>query len=235
MFAMFFSQKGMIAAVPLEPKETVTADWYREKCLPEVFDGAFYLPTALLGVPPSHILVHTQMNLMYQFWIHTETISSLGLLEYIINTPSHHRVHHGCNRYCIDKNYAGVLIIWDRIFGTFEPEGEQVVYGLTHAVSTFNPIKLQHKAPMKKYRPKSPRHVQVYAAMQFLFGVMIYAQFMTIHKAWHFHQALLFLGYMGLSMLSLGMMLENDTRGPRIELLRFYMIIWRLTNKQKQS
>ncbi|CAG0900280.1 unnamed protein product, partial [Darwinula stevensoni] len=115
----------------------------RNSLLLPCFDFVFYIPTALLGAPPSHILVHTQLNLLYQFWLHTETISSLGPLEYIINTPSHHRVHHGCNRYCIDKNYAGVLIIWDRIFGTFEPESEQVVYGLTHTVSTFNPMKLQ--------------------------------------------------------------------------------------------
>ncbi|CAG0902318.1 unnamed protein product [Darwinula stevensoni] len=223
---------------------------------------AFYLPTALLGAPPSHILVHTQMNLLYQFWLHTETISSLGPLEYIINTPSHHRVHHGCNRYCIDKNYAGVLIIWDRIFGTFEPEGEQVVYGLTHAVSTFNPIKLQHKAPMKKYQPESPRDVQVYTFIQFIIGAIVHTQFMSIHKTLHFHEVLLFLGYTGLSMLSLALMLENDTRGLRFELLRcfvflfissvfpfmnawplklitwvsgFYIIIWTLTNKQNQS
>ncbi|XP_057160513.1 alkylglycerol monooxygenase isoform X9 [Ursus arctos] len=102
----------------------------------------FYSPLALF-IPPSVYAVHLQFNLLYQFWIHTEVINNLGPLELIINTPSHHRVHHGRNRYCIDKNYAGVLIIWDRIFGTFEAENEKVVYGLTHPINTFEPFKVQ--------------------------------------------------------------------------------------------
>lgn len=102
----------------------------------------FYLPMAFF-IPPSVFVVHIQFNLLYQFWIHTETIKTLGPLEWILNTPSHHRVHHGINRYCIDKNYAGVLIIWDRIFGTFEAENEVVVYGLTHQLNSWNPIYTQ--------------------------------------------------------------------------------------------
>uniref|UniRef100_A0A8D1V9Q8 Transmembrane protein 195 n=1 Tax=Sus scrofa TaxID=9823 RepID=A0A8D1V9Q8_PIG len=76
---------------------------------------------------------------IYTSWV----IDNLGPLELILNTPSHHRVHHGRNRYCIDKNYAGTLIIWDRIFGTFEAENEKVVYGLTHPINTFEPFKVQ--------------------------------------------------------------------------------------------
>ncbi|XP_006832354.1 PREDICTED: alkylglycerol monooxygenase [Chrysochloris asiatica] len=102
----------------------------------------FYSPLALF-IPPSVYAVHLQFNLLYQFWIHTEVINSLGPLELILNTPSHHRVHHGRNRYCIDKNYAGTLIIWDRIFGTFEAENEKVIYGLTHPINTFEPFKVQ--------------------------------------------------------------------------------------------
>lgn len=102
----------------------------------------FYIPLALF-VPPSVYAVHIQFNLLYQFWIHTEVIDNLGPLELILNTPSHHRVHHGRNRYCIDKNYAGTLIIWDKIFGTFEAENEKVIYGLTHPVNTFEPFKVQ--------------------------------------------------------------------------------------------
>lgn len=104
----------------------------------------FYLPLALV-VPPPIFLMHTQMNLLYQFWIHTEIISNLGPLEYILNTPSHHRVHHGRNPYCIDKNYAGVFIIWDRIFGTFAPEreNEPIAYGLIHPINTFDPLETQ--------------------------------------------------------------------------------------------
>ncbi|XP_046319488.1 alkylglycerol monooxygenase isoform X3 [Marmota monax] len=102
----------------------------------------FYSPMALF-IPPSVYAVHLQFNLLYQFWIHTEIINNLGPLELILNTPSHHRVHHGKNRYCIDKNYGGTLIIWDRIFGTFEAEKERVIYGLTHPINTFDPLRVQ--------------------------------------------------------------------------------------------
>jgi alkylglycerol monooxygenase len=104
----------------------------------------FYLPMAFF-VPPTHVIVHAQFNLLYQFWIHTEVVRDLGPLEYVLNTAKHHRVHHGSNRYCLDKNYAGVLIIWDRMFGTFEWErdNEKIVYGLVDQPQTFNPLRHQ--------------------------------------------------------------------------------------------
>ena len=103
-------------------------------------------PCALLGVHWSLYYAHYGLNLCYQFWIHTELISHLGPLEYILNTPSHHRVHHGRNPFCIDKNYAGVLIIWDRLFGTFASEfstDEKIQYGLVAPANTFNVFPLQ--------------------------------------------------------------------------------------------
>ncbi|KAG0367843.1 fatty acid hydroxylase superfamily-domain-containing protein [Gamsiella multidivaricata] len=114
----------------------------------------FNLPLALV-FSPSQFAVHTQLNLLYQFWIHTEIVPRLGWLEYIINTPSAHRLHHGRNPYCIDKNYAGTLIIWDRMFGTYADERvypdvvarkedeEPVAYGLTHPINTFDPVAIQ--------------------------------------------------------------------------------------------
>ncbi|XP_053699582.1 alkylglycerol monooxygenase [Synchiropus splendidus] len=102
----------------------------------------FYLPLAL-AVPPSVFAVHIQLNLLYQFWIHTELIRDLGPLEWIFNTPKHHRVHHGRNLYCIDKNYGGILIIWDRLFGTFALEDEKVVYGLVYPIKTFEILRVQ--------------------------------------------------------------------------------------------
>ncbi|CAL8114284.1 unnamed protein product [Orchesella dallaii] len=104
----------------------------------------FYLPLAFF-VPSPIFLIHQQFNLLFQFWIHTEVIESLGPLEWILNTPKHHRIHHGSNRYCLDKNYAGVLIIWDRMFGTFTEEkpGEKIIYGLVEDVKSFNPFWLQ--------------------------------------------------------------------------------------------
>lgn len=92
---------------------------------------------------PSAYMVHRQFNRLFQFLIHTEAVQTLGPLELVLNTPSHHRVHHGRDRYCIDKNYGGTLIIWDRLFGTFAAEQRRPAYGLTHPVGTFDPWTLQ--------------------------------------------------------------------------------------------
>ncbi len=103
----------------------------------------FFLPVALLGVPIEIILASWSLNLVYQFWIHTEAIDRLWRpLELVLNTPSHHRVHHGTQPQYLDRNYGGVLIVWDRLFGTFEPEGERVVYGLTKNIETYNPLRV---------------------------------------------------------------------------------------------
>uniref|UniRef100_A0A2A4ITT9 Fatty acid hydroxylase domain-containing protein n=1 Tax=Heliothis virescens TaxID=7102 RepID=A0A2A4ITT9_HELVI len=115
-----------------------------ERNVIEYEGGAFYLPLALV-IPPAQFVMHHQFSYLYMFWIHTEAIKSLGPLEYILNTPSHHRVHHGSNKYCLDVNYGGVLIIWDRLFGTFRPETDKVeiVYGLIYNQPSFNPLYLQ--------------------------------------------------------------------------------------------
>ncbi|OWF35691.1 Alkylglycerol monooxygenase [Mizuhopecten yessoensis] len=114
----------------------------RQSAVHRYFNWVIYLPLALI-MPPSVFLVHIQLNLLYQFWIHTETVRSVGPLEWILNTPSHHRVHHGRNPYCIDKNYGGVLIIFDRLFGTFQAEEEKVIYGLVHPLQSWDPINAQ--------------------------------------------------------------------------------------------
>jgi len=102
----------------------------------------FYWPLPLLGFHPAMILVATSVSLLYQFWIHTECIDRLGRFESIFNTPSHHRVHHGANIEYLDRNHGGILIVWDRWFGTFEPEVAPVRYGLTKNIETFNPIRI---------------------------------------------------------------------------------------------
>ena len=99
----------------------------------------FYLPLALL-FSPAQIATAYGINLLYQFWIHTELIDRLGPFERIFNTPSHHRVHHGANVQYLDRNYAGILIVWDRWFGSFEPERERVRYGLTKNIDSFDPV-----------------------------------------------------------------------------------------------
>jgi sterol desaturase/sphingolipid hydroxylase (fatty acid hydroxylase superfamily) len=102
----------------------------------------FWAPLALLGFHPAMIVVAQSISLLYQYWIHTESIGRLGVLEWVLNTPSHHRVHHASNIQYHDKNYAGVLIIWDRLFGTFEPEVEKPVYGITKNIHTYNPLRI---------------------------------------------------------------------------------------------
>jgi alkylglycerol monooxygenase len=100
----------------------------------------FSLPLAVLGVPPLIYVAADALDTLYQFWIHTEWVRRLGPLEAVLNTPSHHRVHHGRNPQYLDRNYGGILIIWDRLFGTFEPEREPVVYGITKPLQSFNPL-----------------------------------------------------------------------------------------------
>ena len=103
----------------------------------------FWAPLALLGFHPAYILGMQAVSLLYQFWIHTEAIDRLWApIELVFNTPSHHRVHHGSNDEYLDRNYGGILIVWDRLFGTFEAEGAQVRYGLTKNIETYNPVRI---------------------------------------------------------------------------------------------
>jgi sterol desaturase/sphingolipid hydroxylase (fatty acid hydroxylase superfamily) len=95
---------------------------------------------ALAGVRPGLIEQARGINLLYQFWIHTEAIKKLGWVEKVFNTPSHHRVHHGSNRQYLDRNHGSILIVWDQLFGTFEEEDEKVVYGLTKNIESYNPV-----------------------------------------------------------------------------------------------
>ncbi|USD59562.1 sterol desaturase family protein [Vibrio sp. SCSIO 43140] len=100
----------------------------------------FWMPLVIIGFEPKWVVFVVLLNLGLQFFVHTQWIRKLGPLEWVFNTPSHHRVHHGVNAQYIDKNYAGVLIIWDRLFGTFEPEVETVRYGISKPVNSFNPL-----------------------------------------------------------------------------------------------
>lgn len=100
----------------------------------------FYLPLAVIGFSPLMYAGASAINTLYQFWIHTETVGRIGPLEAVLNTPSHHRVHHGTNPEYIDKNYGGILIIWDKLFGTFEPEVAPSVYGTIKPLRSWNPL-----------------------------------------------------------------------------------------------
>jgi sterol desaturase/sphingolipid hydroxylase (fatty acid hydroxylase superfamily) len=110
------------------------------------FTGAtiFFTPIMLLGFEPVTVLIALQLNLIYQFWIHAEWIPRLGWLEYVLNTPSAHRVHHSRNPEYLDANYGGVLIVFDRLFGSYIAERADVPcqYGLVTPVTTYNPIRI---------------------------------------------------------------------------------------------
>ena len=108
-------------------------------------EAIFWLPLPVLGFAPWTIYVAFAFNLIYQFFTHTETIGRLPRpLEFVLNTPSHHRVHHGSDPEYLDRNYGGILIVWDRMFGTFQQEMHTPTYGLTKPVGTYNVLKLQY-------------------------------------------------------------------------------------------
>lgn len=102
----------------------------------------FMLPLALLGFRPEAILLINSITTLYQLWVHTELVGKLGFLDRIFNTPSNHRVHHGSNSQYLDRNYGAMFIFWDHLFGTYEPEVEPAVYGLTNNVDSHNPVTL---------------------------------------------------------------------------------------------
>ncbi len=112
----------------------------RQSSFQVVWTFFYYLPLAVAGFNTTDFLLISSLNTLYQFWIHTETINKMGWLEYVLNTPSHHRVHHGRDPKYIDKNHAGTLIIWDRMFGTFQPEEERPTYGITKPINSWNGV-----------------------------------------------------------------------------------------------
>lgn len=119
----------------------------------------FFIPVALMGFHPVVFFIANQIEVLYQFWLHTELIKKLPRpIEYIFTTPSHHRVHHGTNEKYLDKNYGSTFIIWDRMFGTFQPEEEKVDYGILKPVDSYNPVWLVFHEwvdifnDLKKYR-----------------------------------------------------------------------------------
>ena len=113
----------------------------RQSALHGFMSWVFYIPLAVIGVPWRMFVAANAINLVYQFWIHTRAIGRLGrFTEWVMNTPSHHRVHHGVNPKYQDRNYAGVFIVWDRLFGTFVGEEEEPVYGITKPLKSWNPL-----------------------------------------------------------------------------------------------
>lgn len=132
----------------------------RQSSFQDVWTFAFSLPIALIGFKTEHFVLVSAFNTLYQFWIHTETINKLPRwFEFIFNTPSHHRVHHGRNPKYIDKNHAGSLIIWDKMFGTFQAEEERPTYGITKPINSWNAVfaNFSHYIEMAKDLKRIPK------------------------------------------------------------------------------
>ena len=130
------------------PNEMTLSASYRLGWLPFLsFTWIFFFPLVLIGFSPIAVFTGLSLNLMYQFWLHTKLIPRLGFFEGIINTPSAHRVHHASNPMYLDKNYGGVLVIFDRMFGTYiaEDPNVEIVYGLTHPNYSKNPFNVVFK------------------------------------------------------------------------------------------
>ncbi|MEO6285800.1 MAG: sterol desaturase family protein [Dyadobacter sp.] len=115
---------------------------YRLNWFSAIISPLFFIPAAVLGLPPDFIVISYTLNLVYQFFLHTEAVGKLGIIEHVLDTPSSHRVHHGSNPIYLDKNFGGVLIVWDKLFGTYQPETEKVKYGLATGFLSYNPFTL---------------------------------------------------------------------------------------------
>jgi hypothetical protein len=136
---------------------------FRGNAFQRIFEYTYFLPMAMLGIPWEMFFLSHRILKVYQFFVHTRFVGKLGFLELFMVTPSNHRVHHGTQRKYLDRNHGGIFIIWDKLFGSFEEETDEVIYGLTKPVRTFNPITLnlhvysEILANMKKARNWSDR------------------------------------------------------------------------------
>ena len=133
----------------------------RQSSFQVIWTAIFYFPLAIIGFNPVDFALMAALTTLYQFWIHTELIGKLGFLEYIIVTPSHHRVHHGRDPKYIDKNHGGTFIWWDMMFGTYQQEEERPTYGITKPVNSWNPVwaNFSHLQTMWQEMQQIPRFV----------------------------------------------------------------------------
>lgn len=129
---------------------------YRLSWIEGFFEWVFLIPMVLIGFSPIQSIVSLSFVALYQHWIHTQRINKMGLLEGLINTPSAHRVHHASNSGYINKNFGGILLIWDRLFKTYQDESFDIIYGIGEKVNTSNPVKIQFHEYLKLWKNKWP-------------------------------------------------------------------------------
>lgn len=236
----------------------------RQGAFQKIFMFWVYLPLAILGISPEWFLTIKAINLLYQFWIHTEYVEQMGYLEKVLNTPSHHRVHHGSDPKYLDKNHAGVFIIWDKMFGTFQAEEERPTYGITTPSQTFNPI-YAHTQPFQRLwaelrqmptfadqikllfnspgwypealggrrmpeelreRPKFERQLSmsenIYLLSQYIVVVIIGAAFLFSLDRFSGFEKGIYLTFLFLQLLTLGMYFDGEKKRKKIEFIRLF-------------
>lgn len=129
----------------------------RQGAVEPLLTWVFYQPLALLGIHPLIFLTVNGINTLYQFWVHTRAIDRLGPLEAVLNTPSHHRVHHGCDPKYLDRNYGGMFIVWDKLYGTYQVEEEPPTFGVVKQLASWNPVWANLEHPVRMLRASRGR------------------------------------------------------------------------------
>lgn len=143
---------------------------FRSSVFQPLYRFIYFIPLSLLGFDPLDVMFMYAATQIYGILIHTKFISKLGFLEWILSTPSHHRVHHASNVKYLDKNMGMVFIIWDRLFGTFAEEEEEVVYGLTKNIETYHPLKMVFHEWKNIYNDLTKKKAPLKAKLMYIFG-----------------------------------------------------------------
>lgn len=212
----------------------------RQGAFQKIFTAFFYLPLALVGFNTYWFIFLGAFNTLYQFWIHTEAIHKLGFLERFMNTPSHHRVHHGRNPKYIDRNHAGVFIIWDKMFGTFQKEEEHPVYGITTPTQCWDPV-TAHWRPIsnlwadrepkevfpesyRKFETKLTREMSWYLLIHFILILTGTSFFLFGLSGFSVSQQILFTALITLSVMTTGFLFEGKPWALYAELIRLILV-----------
>jgi sterol desaturase/sphingolipid hydroxylase (fatty acid hydroxylase superfamily) len=194
-----------------------------------LFNWIFYLPLFVVGFPLEILITVNAVNLIYQFWVHTQVVDRMGALDRILVTPSNHRVHHAQNQCYIDKNYGGMLILWDRLFGTFEEErnDEPVIFGVRKPLANLNPFwaNLQVYNYFEKFDPVVPRSVSRYVLAQFTVVIAAILGIGVLFAVLGAGAVLIPCLMLWATLYTLGLLNEGRDYASRFELLRLFVVV----------
>jgi sterol desaturase/sphingolipid hydroxylase (fatty acid hydroxylase superfamily) len=190
----------------------------------------FYVPFAIVGFPPAMIVALTGLSSFYQFFVHTRAVGRLGPLEWIFNTPSHHRVHHGIEPHYVDHNFGGILCIWDRLFGTYVREGAEPTFGLAQPFGSLSPFVANARAWQELWRgavhhvrspsPSPSARLSIYVATQLVLAMAV-VSFVVATRGASASISLLAIAFAVTSTATLGAMLDGRAWARRAEIARW--------------